>query len=72
MYDYPMIKANPKNKIKEFREGKGMKQTVLCSKVGIFQSEISEIETGERKPNVYLAKKIAKVLGKTIDDIFLP
>jgi putative transcriptional regulator len=44
----------------------------LASKVGIFQSEISEIETGERKPNVYLAKKIAKVLGKTIDDIFLP
>ena len=67
-----MIKANPKNKIKEFREGKRMKQTVLASKVGIFQSEISEIETGERKPNVYLAKKIAKVLGKTIDDIFLP
>ena len=67
-----MIKANPKNKIKEFREGKGMKQTVLGSKVGIFQSEISEIETGERKPNVYLARKIAKVLGKNIADIFLP
>jgi len=67
-----MIKAKPKNKIKEFREGKGMKQTVLASKVGIFQSEISEIETGERKPNVYLARKIAKVLGKTIDEIFLP
>ena len=72
MYDYPLIKANPKNKIKVFREGKGMKQTVLGSKVGIFQSEISEIETGERKPNVYLAKKIVKVLEKTIDDIFLP
>ena len=67
-----MIKANPKNKIKEFREGKEMKQTLLGSKVGIFQSEISEIETGERKPNVYLARKIAKVLGKNIDDIFLP
>jgi putative transcriptional regulator len=67
-----MIKAKPKNKIKEFREGKRMKQTALASKVGIFQSEISEIETGERKPNIYLAKKIVKVLGKTIDDIFLP
>ena len=67
-----MIKARPKNRIKEFREAKRMKQTVLGSKVGIFQSEISEIETGERKPNVYLARKIAKVLGKTIDDIFLP
>ena len=67
-----MIKARPKNRIKEFREAKRMKQTVLGSKVGFFQSEISEIETGERKPNVYLARKIAKVLGKTIADIFLP
>jgi DNA-binding XRE family transcriptional regulator len=46
-----MIKANPKNKIKEFREGKGMKQTVLA---------------------IYRARKIAKVLGRTIDDIFYP
>ena len=67
-----MIKAKPKNKMGEFRKAKRMKQTALASKVGIFQSEISEIETGERKSNVYLAKKIAKVLGKNIDDIFLP
>jgi putative transcriptional regulator len=67
-----MIISKPKNKIREFRKNKRMKQTALASKVGIFQSEISEIETGERKPNVYLAKRIAKVLRKSIDEIFLP
>ena len=61
-----------KNKIKEFRELKRMKQVVLANRVGIFQSEISEIETGERKPNVYLARKIAKVLEGSVDEIFLP
>lgn len=67
-----MPKVTPKNMIREFRKLKGMKQAVLAKKVGIFQSEISEIETGNRKPNIYLAKKIAKVLGRSIDEIFLP
>ena len=67
-----MREVRPKNRIKEFRKQKRMKQLALANKVGIFQSEISEIETGERKPNIYLAKKIAKVLGRSVDEIFLP
>jgi len=43
----------------------------LARKVGIFQSEISEIETGQRMPNVYLAMKIAKALKRKVDEIFL-
>jgi DNA-binding XRE family transcriptional regulator len=67
-----MLKIRPKNRMKEFRTLKRMKQTVLAKKVGVFQSEISEIETGERKPNIYLARKIAKALGYGVDEIFLP
>jgi putative transcriptional regulator len=66
-----ILKHKPKNRIREFRKAKKMKQAVLADRVGILQSEISEIETGERKPNVYLARKIAKVLGKSMDEIFL-
>ena len=66
-----MPRDKPKNRIKEFRKQKKMKQLALANKVGIFQSEVSEIETGERKPNVYLARKIAKVLGGSVDEIFL-
>jgi putative transcriptional regulator len=66
-----MQTTESKNKIKEIRKAKRMKQAVLAERVGIFQSEISEIETGERKPSVYLARKIAKVLGESMEDIFL-
>jgi putative transcriptional regulator len=59
-----------KNKIKEFRKEKRMKQITLVHKVGVFQSEISEIETGKRKPSVYLALKIAGILEKSIDELF--
>ncbi len=58
------------NKIKELRKEKGLKQSALASRVGIHQSEISKIETGERMPSIYLAGKIAKVLEKGVDEIF--
>jgi transcriptional regulator with XRE-family HTH domain len=39
--------------------------------VGVFQSEVSEIECGRRMPSVYLTKRIAKALGVSLDDLFL-
>ncbi len=65
-----MEKNELKNKLREIRKGKRLKQSVLARMLGVFQSEVSEIETGGRKPSVYLAKKIAEVLGKRIDEIF--
>lgn len=65
-----MIKIKPINRIRVVRKQKGIRQSDLAVKVGIFQSEISEIETGERKPNVYLAKRIAGALEVSLDEIF--
>ena len=66
-----MLKLKPKNKMRELRKEKRLKQVELAEKVGVFQSELSEIETGVRKPNVYLAKRIARALGVSLDEIFL-
>ncbi len=65
-----MILLQPKNKIKEFRIEKKLKQSALVGRVGIHQSEISTIETGERMPSIYLAEKIAKALDKSVDEVF--
>ncbi len=65
-----MVKVEFKNRIREFRKKKELRQTDLARMVGIFQSELSEIERGIRKPSVYLAKKIAKALGVSLDDLF--
>jgi len=65
-----MLKVEFKNRIREFRKRKGLRQVDLARLVGIFQSELSEIERGTRKPSVYLAKKIAKALGVSLDDLF--
>ena len=65
-----MRKIKPKNRIRDVRREKGLRQSDLARKVGVFQSEISEIETGERRPNVYLAKRIAEALGVSLDELF--
>ncbi len=58
------------NKIKELRKEKRLKQSALASKVGVHQSEMSAIETGERVPSIRLAGKIAKALKKSIEEVF--
>lgn len=66
-----MIEIKPNNKIRELRKEKRIKQAALANKVGVFQSEISEIETGKRMPSVHLALRIAQVLGRSLEEIFL-
>lgn len=65
-----MLRSNIPNKIKELRKQKDLRQVDLAKKLDIFQSELSEIERGERIPNVYLAQKIAKVFGKDVSEVF--
>jgi putative transcriptional regulator len=65
-----MVKVEFKNRIREVRREKGLRQVDLARMVGVFQSEISEIECGKRVPSVYLAKRIAKALGVSLDDLF--
>jgi putative transcriptional regulator len=65
-----MAKVEFKNRIREVRKQRGLRQIDLARIVGVFQSEISEIERGKRKPSIYLAKKIAKALKVSLDDLF--
>lgn len=56
--------------LREMREQRGMTQAKLASRVGVTQVAISLIETGERKPSVQMAKKIASVLDIAWPDLF--
>ena len=47
-----------------------MRQIDLAGMVSAFQSEIFEIKCGKRVTSVYLAKRIAEVLGVSLDDLF--
>ncbi|MEM1670233.1 MAG: helix-turn-helix domain-containing protein [Candidatus Methanomethylicaceae archaeon] len=64
------MKRGIPNRIREFRKKKGLREVDLAKKVGIHQSEISDIEIGKRKPNIYLAKRIAEALEKDVNEVF--
>ncbi len=61
-----------KNKIKEYRQKKGITQTALAYMTGVSQRYIAFIESDKRTPSLKLTMKIARALEEDIDTIFLP
>lgn len=61
----------PKNlAIKVARAEKDMTQKDLAEAVGISRQTINAIEKGEYNPTIKLCRKICRVLGKGLDDLF--
>ncbi|MCD6449515.1 MAG: helix-turn-helix transcriptional regulator [Thermotogaceae bacterium] len=58
-------------KLRETRVQLGMTQEELAGKVGVSRQTINYIERGKYKPTVILALKIAKVLNKNVEEIFV-
>lgn len=54
--------------LKECREKRGISQTELANYVGLKQTTISQYEKGTRKPKLSVAKKMAFVLGISLDE----
>ena len=61
----------PKNlKLKAARAEKDMTQSALAE-AGVSRQTINAIEKGEYNPTINLCRSICKILGKTLDDLFL-
>ncbi|MGG3521149.1 transcriptional regulator [Bacillus pseudomycoides] len=60
-----------KTRIKEFRAKIDMTQSDLADVVGVRRETISHLEKGRYNPSLQLAHDIAKVLGTTIDELFI-
>lgn len=57
------------NRIREFREAKGLTQTQLGEMVGVSQSTIDKYESGHITPPLNRAFKLIFVLGCEMQDI---
>jgi DNA-binding XRE family transcriptional regulator len=62
-----LIKAN---KIAEYRNKIGISQKILADKVGCTERAIRYYESGEQKPNVYVAMLIAAELNVPVYRLF--
>ena len=60
---------NGENRIRVWREHRGLTSDALAGEAGIAQGFLSQIETGRREGTVETLRKIADALSLTIDDL---
>ena len=60
-----------KTRLRVLRAEREWSQAELAEQVGVARQTITAIETGKYDPSLPLAYKIARVFGKTIEEVFL-
>ena len=55
--------------IREHRELLGLTQEALAAKCGVVKSAVSMWETGDRKPDIIMLKRLASIFGCTTDEL---
>lgn len=59
-----------KNSVKATRRAKELTQEGLAELLGVTRQSIISIESGRYVPSTVLALKIAKFLGKSVEELF--
>lgn len=60
-----------KTKMYEFRKAQNIQQAELADMVGVRRETIGKLENGKYNPSLKLAMDIAKVFGKTVEEVFM-
>ena len=60
-----------KNRIEEIRRERGIRQEEFARLIGVSRQTVSSLETGRYNPSIYLAYRIAKHFGMTIEEVFI-
>lgn len=56
--------------VRAHRREHGLSQAALADAVGVSRQTVIAIEQGDYAPSVYLALRVARVLGTTVEDLF--
>ena len=60
-----------KNRVEEIRKARGIRQEDFAKSMGVSRQTISSLETGRYNPSIFLAYKIAKYFGMSIEEVFI-
>ena len=60
-----------KTRMYEFRKAMNIQQSELADMVGVRRETIGKLENGKYNPSLKLAMDIAKVFGKTVEEVFM-
>ena len=60
-----------KNNIEAIRKERNIRQEDFAKALGVSRQTISSLENGRYNPSIFLAYKIARHFGMTIEEVFL-
>ena len=60
-----------KTRMYELRKAMNLQQSELAEMVGVRRETIGKLENGRYNPSLKLAMDIAKVFGKTVEEVFM-
>ncbi|MDM5189144.1 helix-turn-helix transcriptional regulator [Bacillus sp. DX4.1] len=60
-----------KNRISELRKKFGYTQQAMAEQLNVSRQTIISLENGRYNPSIMLAYQIAKLFGKTIEEVFI-
>jgi putative molybdopterin biosynthesis protein len=64
------LDAIPGNCLRQVRQEAGFSQSDLAARAGVARQTVGGIEAGQYGPSLAVAFRLARVLGKTVEDIF--
>lgn len=56
-------------RLREIREKNNMTMKHLADELGITVTSVSRYETGDREPDIETLKRLASILGTTVDEL---
>ena len=59
-----------KNRLRVLRAERGWSQADLAERLGVSRHTVNALETGKYDPSLPLAFKIARLFGRTIEEVF--
>ena len=59
------------NRVKDLRVAAGLRQEDLAASTGVSRQTIISIESGRYNPSLELTWKLSRMLGVTIEELFL-
>ena len=59
-----------KTRMHEYRKTMNLQQAELAEMVGVRRETIGKLENGKYNPSLKLAMDIARVFGKTVEEVF--
>ena len=63
--------AGTDNPVRRRRREQRLTQAELAAAVGVSRQTVIAVEQGDYAPSVYLALRIARALGATVDELFI-